>query len=67
MLISPGALDMAGVIVTTRQEDFDKITEEKTQNILWVENDITYNLLDMGVEIDKNDFINMAKEVINQK
>lgn len=45
----------------------DKITEEKTQNILWVENGITYNLLDMGVEIDKNDFINMAKEVINQK
>lgn len=45
----------------------DKISEEKTQNILWVENGITYNLLDMGVEIDKNDFVNMAKEVIDQK
>ena len=44
-----------------------KISEEKTQNILWVENGITYNLLDMGVEIDKNDFVNMAKEVIDQK
>ena len=34
MLISPGALDMAGVIVTTRQEDFDKITEEKVASII---------------------------------
>ena len=33
-LISPGALDMAGVIVTTRQEDFDKITEEKVASII---------------------------------
>ena len=32
MLISPGALDMAGV--TTRQEDFDKITEEKVASII---------------------------------
>ena len=31
MLISPGALD---VIVTTRQEDFDKITEEKVASII---------------------------------
>ena len=37
MLISPGALDMAGVIVTTRQEDFDKITEEKVASIIKVE------------------------------
>lgn len=27
LLISPGALDMAGIIVTPRQEDFEKITE----------------------------------------
>ena len=44
-----------------------KYQKKKLQNILWVENGITYNLLDMGVEIDKNDFVNMAKEVIDQK
>ena len=34
MLISPGALDMAGVIVTTRQEDFDRMTVEKVASII---------------------------------
>ena len=28
MLVSPGALDMAGIIVTPREEDFDRITAD---------------------------------------
>ena len=28
LLVSPGALDMAGLIVTPRKEDFEKITEK---------------------------------------
>lgn len=43
----------------------DKVEEQKTQNIIWVEDNITYNLMDMGVEIDKSDFISMAKQVID--
>lgn len=42
-----------------------EISEEKLQSVIWVENGITYDLLDMGVEIDKNDFIAMAQQVIN--
>lgn len=34
MLISPGTLDMAGVLVTTRQEDFDRLTEQDAADIL---------------------------------
>lgn len=45
----------------------DKIEEEKTQNIIWVEDNITYNLMDMGVEIDKADLISMAQQVIDAK
>ena len=33
-MISPGALDMAGIIVTPRKEDFDKITPENIRNIM---------------------------------
>jgi len=32
-LISPGAVDMGGVIITPRKEDFDKITKEDIVNI----------------------------------
>lgn len=45
----------------------DKVEEQKTQNIIWVEDNITYNLMDMGVEIDKSDFISMAEQVIDTK
>ena len=31
LLVSPGALDMAGLLVTPRKEDFDKITESDIQ------------------------------------
>lgn len=33
LLISPGALDMAGLIITSRQEDFDKIKKEDIEDI----------------------------------
>ncbi len=33
-MISPGALDMAGLIITPRKEDFDRITAEKAIDIL---------------------------------
>lgn len=34
ILVSPGALDMAGLIITPRQEDFIKLTESAATNIL---------------------------------
>lgn len=33
LLVSPGALDMAGILVTPRKEDFDKITESDITQI----------------------------------
>lgn len=33
LLISPGALDMAGLFITPRKEDFDKITKEEIEDI----------------------------------
>lgn len=33
LLISPGALDMAGLIITPRKEDFDKINKEEIEDI----------------------------------
>jgi SpoIID/LytB domain protein len=34
MLVSPGALDMAGLLITPREEDFVKIDEQKATEIL---------------------------------
>ena len=34
MLVSPGALDMAGIIVTPREKDFLQITAEDIENII---------------------------------
>lgn len=34
MLISPGALDMAGLIITPRREDYDRITADKAASII---------------------------------
>ena len=34
LMVSPGALDMAGIIVTPRKEDFEKITAEDIRNIM---------------------------------
>jgi hypothetical protein len=33
LLVSPGALDMAGLLVTPRKEDFDRITESDITKI----------------------------------
>ena len=33
LLVSPGALDMAGLIITPRKEDFDKINKEEVEDI----------------------------------
>ncbi len=34
MLVSPGALDVAGLIITPQQHDFERITAEKAEKIL---------------------------------
>ncbi|MCE2617430.1 DUF4922 domain-containing protein [Phocaeicola oris] len=34
LMISPGALDMSGIIVTARQEDFNKIDEKEIKHII---------------------------------
>ncbi len=34
LLVSPGALDMSGLIITPRQEDFDRLTPETAAGIL---------------------------------
>ena len=34
LLVSPGALDMCGLLVTPRQEDFERITPERAKEIL---------------------------------
>ena len=34
LLVSPGAVDMCGLLITPRKEDFDKLTPEKAISIL---------------------------------
>lgn len=34
LLVSPGALDMAGLIVTTREEDFERLADKDVANII---------------------------------
>ena len=34
LLISPGALDMAGLVITPRQEDYERLTAEQVERIL---------------------------------
>ena len=34
LLVSPGALDMSGLLITPRREDFEKISAEQAENIL---------------------------------
>ncbi|MDE7496625.1 MAG: DUF4922 domain-containing protein, partial [Muribaculaceae bacterium] len=33
LIVSPGAIDMAGMIITPREEDFEKITSEDIRRI----------------------------------
>jgi hypothetical protein len=41
----------------------DEIDEQKMQSIVWYDDGITYDLLDMDAEIEKDDLIAMAKQV----
>ena len=34
LLVSPGALDMSGLLITPRQQDFDSLTPEKVEQIM---------------------------------
>lgn len=45
----------------------DKVEEEKTQFLMWQEGDLQYLIMDMGAEIPKDEFVNMAKEVIDMQ
>lgn len=40
LMVSPGSLDMAGLLITPRQEDFEKLTAEKAIQIL---QEVTYS------------------------
>lgn len=43
-----------------------EVQEEFAQSISWKEDGIKYTLLEMGYEIPKEEFVEMAKEIINQ-
>jgi len=43
-----------------------KVEQYSSQGISWEEDGIQYTLLDMGYEIPKQEFIEMAKEVVNK-
>ena len=45
----------------------DKVEEEKTQFLMWQEGDLQYLIMDMGTEIPKDEFVNMAKQVIDMQ
>ena len=50
MIISPGALDMAGLIITPRQEDFERLTPEMALNIL---NEVSLSKEEMAKVIER--------------
>lgn len=50
MLISPGALDMAGIIITPRIEDFERITAQQAESIL---REVCISDDEMNVVVDK--------------
>lgn len=54
-IISPGALDMAGLIITPRQEDFDAINEEEATGII----------KEVGITTEYADFIVKALQERN--
>lgn len=55
LMVSPGALDMAGLIITPRQSDFSSITSAKVQAIL------------SEVALDKEEFQEVAERIIHYK
>lgn len=54
ILVSPGALDMAGLLITPREEDYLKLTEEKAKAILQ-EVSISKKKLNLLLKISQND------------
>ena len=53
-LVSPGALDMAGLIITPREEDFHLLSSENAANIL-VEVGISHEAMDKLLKKLKED------------
>jgi hypothetical protein len=44
----------------------DEVITNNIQTLIWVDNDITYILFGNDTNLSETDFINMAKEIINQ-
>ncbi len=57
-IISPGALDMSGLIITPREEDFNRLTPEKAIDIL---NEVALSKTDLQQVIDKLKSSNASK------
>ena len=57
-IISPGALDMSGLIITPREEDFNRLTPEKAIDIL---NEVALSKADLQQVIDKLKSSNASK------
>ncbi|QOX63507.1 hypothetical protein FRZ06_09160 [Anoxybacterium hadale] len=45
-------------------EGSEKVEVTEVQYLRWMQDGISYNLMDNGFAVDKDDFINMAKEII---
>lgn len=58
-LVSPGAIDMGGLIITPRAEDFERITPRIAQNIL---REVTLNDADIA-NIAKNCMVENVKQL----
>ena len=52
---------------STHAHVYNKVEEEKTQFLMWQEGDLQYLIMDMGKEIPKDEFVNMAKQVIDMQ
>jgi len=52
---------------STHAHVYNKVEEEKTQFLMWQEGDLQYLIMDMGTEIPKDEFVNMAKQVIDMQ
>lgn len=57
--MSPGAIDMGGLIITPRAEDFERITPRIAQNIL---REVTLNDADIA-NIAKNCMVENVKQL----
>lgn len=66
ILVSPGALDMSGLVITPRAEDYERLTTEQLQTIL-SEVAITEDQLSQVVHNIKLLAINLTEEAYNVK